>query len=553
MNDPSPMARARAAMTQASAPAVLAAAAGLLTMAVTRAAFALPMPPELAADRATVLIPLTLFEALLKAFGPNAKHLLLAGLTLGYGVYLLLCCLLWWAFREHARAAWPRVARWVAPAALPGPRDGLGVIVTHLALGGLILSPLVGGGIFGVSFAGGAAGALGSVILPAAVSAITFYGLMRVETAPGSAGQQSSRRAFLRQSALVAGVAGGAVFAWQFISGGGGVLGGGSRAGSGLPLGTLPPQPDKIVPPPTPNYGSWVPVASQTPELTSTGDFYYVAKDIIDDPTIDGKTWRLQIGGLVDHPYSLSYAQLQALPPVSRYHTLECISNDVGGTLMSNGLFVGTRLADVLMQAGLKPSAAEVIFEAQDGYSDSLTLAQALDQRSLIAYSLDGAALPVPHGYPARLLIPGLYGMKNGKWLTKLTVGSGGYQGYWEQRGWTPIARVKTTTRIDLPADGDHVPVTVGFIAGVAYAADRGIARVDVSLDSGQSWQEATLKRPLGDLTWVLWELPWQPTPGAYTIMARAVEADGTVQTTALAPTLPDGASGYHTVQVRVG
>ena len=140
---------------------------------------------------------------------------------------------------------------------------------------------------------------------------------------------------------------------------------------------------------------------------------------------------------------------------MTQYHTLECISNVVGGPLMSNGYFTGVRLSDALNAAGIQRLATEMIFNAADGYSDSLHLSQALDERSLIVYLLNGEPLPHLHGYPARLLIPGLDGMKNGKWLTEISLASGPYEGYWEQRGWTPEALVKLTSRIDIPHDGD--------------------------------------------------------------------------------------------------
>jgi DMSO/TMAO reductase YedYZ molybdopterin-dependent catalytic subunit len=319
--------------------------------------------------------------------------------------------------------------------------------------------------------------------------------------------------------------------------------------GPRLSLGDVPA---KIVPPPVPQYGAYTAVRGQTAELTSPTDFYYVSKSLDGDPQIAAGAWRLQITGLVSAPYSLSYDDLKALPQVRQYHTLECISNDVGGPLMSNGDFTGVSLADLLNRAGIRPGASELVFHAADGYSDALHLSQALDPRSLVVYLLDGQPLPEPHGYPARLLIPGLYGMKNGKWLTSLELGSGGYTGYWEQRGWTPIAAVKLTSRMDVPHDGDLLLARSTYLAGVAYGGAKGIAEVDVSLDGGQTWQPANLKRPLGELTWVLWEFAWTPTSGQHVLAVRAIDLLGNVQTPASAPTLPDGASGYDAISVVV-
>jgi DMSO/TMAO reductase YedYZ molybdopterin-dependent catalytic subunit len=193
-----------------------------------------------------------------------------------------------------------------------------------------------------------------------------------------------------------------------------------------------------------------------------------------------------------------------------------------------------------------------VIFRCDDGYSDVLHLAQALGPRALVAYLLDGAPLAQAHGFPARLLVPGLYGMKNGKWLTGLEVTNAPYEGYWEHQGWTAAAVVKLTSRIDVPSDGSALHAGLQTIAGVAFSGDRGISRVDVSTDAGQTWQTATLKPPLAEQTWVLWEFAWQATPGTHVIAVRAVDAQGYVQSPTQAPPLPDGASGYEGVTVTV-
>jgi DMSO/TMAO reductase YedYZ molybdopterin-dependent catalytic subunit len=354
----------------------------------------------------------------------------------------------------------------------------------------------------------------------------------------------------LGQGALAAAVVAGGIVAWQFITSGLGA-GVGLRAPSSRPAGLdFANTPKRIEPPPTPTYGDWTPVDGQTPEITPTDQFYYVSKDIVDDPRVDVKSWKLEIKGQATRPYTLTYAQLKALPRVERYHTLECISNEVGGNLISNARFVGASLADMLQQAGIAAGASELIFAAADGYSDSIPLSLAMDPRSLVVYEINGEQLPIPHGYPARLLVPGLYGMKNGKWLTSLTLGTGGYTGYWEERGWTRTARVKTMARIDQPVDSDTLAARPTFITGVAYAADRGVARVDVSVDAGATWQTATLRRPLGDHTWTLWELPWAPAPGGHYIVARAIEVNGDVQTPDEEPPIPNGATGYHVVHV---
>src|SRR5262249_42594760 len=159
-----------------------------------------------------------------------------------------------------------------------------------------------------------------------------------------------------------------------------------------LSLGNVP---SRIVPPPQPSYGTWAPVTDQTPEVTSNDRFYLVSKNFAEDPSVDAHTWRLKIDGAAREPYSLTYAEFMSLPTEQRYPTLECISNDVGGPLMSNALFVGVSLADLLNRAGIQPGATEMIFRAADDYSDSLHLSQALDPRSLVVHTMNGAPLPM--------------------------------------------------------------------------------------------------------------------------------------------------------------
>jgi DMSO/TMAO reductase YedYZ molybdopterin-dependent catalytic subunit len=211
-------------------------------------------------------------------------------------------------------------------------------------------------------------------------------------------------------------------------------------------------------------------------------------------------------------------------------------------------------LMDLLQQAGLKPGATKVVFHAADDYSDSIHLSKALEPTTLVAVRMNGATLPDEHGFPARLLIPGIYGMKHCKWLTRIEVVNYNYQGYWQQRGWSDAAPIRMTSRIDTPLIGTTLPVNkLTYIAGVAFSGKQGISEVDVSTNAGQTWQRATLKKPLSDLTWVLWELAWQPsTPGNYTIVVRAIDLEGNVQNPEEDPPLPNGSSGYHNIDVTV-
>jgi DMSO/TMAO reductase YedYZ molybdopterin-dependent catalytic subunit len=533
--------------------AIIAGLISVGTALLARFLLNISTPAEVFGDRLTPLIPLPIFEHLLSFFGSSAKHLYFGGLLLVEALVTAAAGVLYWYLRQRFVPRAPRIERWLSPQSQPDFREvPLIVIIFWLVSAGLI-APIIGGGFGGSGLLGGWTNTLVSQIIPDIAFAVAFIILLRrsyLRAATATTQEQAAltRRRLFQQIGLGALVIAGGALAWDFISGGAANLfGGGNPSQPPLKLGTVP----KSIEVPTPNYGPWTPVEGLTPEVTSAADFYYVSKNLAGDPQIDAGTWSLQIGGMVRNPYSLTYDQLQALPQIQQYHTLECISNEVGGNLISNALFVGVSLADVLQTAGIQTGASEVIFKAADGYSDALHLSQGLDPRSLIVYLIDGEPLPQPHGYPARLLIPDLYGMKNCKWITSLKVGSGGYTGYWEQQGWSNEAIVNTMTRIDVPQASDLLLAKPMFIAGIAYAGARGIARVDVSTDEGQTWNTATLRRPLGNLTWVLWEYAWTPPgSGSYYIVARSVDGQGNVQQPQQNPPIPDGATGYDAIGV---
>jgi DMSO/TMAO reductase YedYZ molybdopterin-dependent catalytic subunit len=545
----------RAAWRQALIAAGLAVGAALLARFVLQ----ITTPAEVFAEALIRFVPLSVFSWLVGTLGPGAKHLFFGAVLIGAGIVAAATGLLYCAIRsailrrtghmEHTNQTDQSALAASVPTYAEIP---LMVLLLWLVTAG-ILAPLVGGGFLGAAFAEGVVGTLLTQLLPDIAFALAFIWLLQSTLLPPYAGApdeatlQLTRRRLLNRGLTAIVVAAGGTLAWQFIS-----------SNFGFSRTRQPPlnisnAPQRVVPPPQPTYGPWTSLAGQTADVTPTTKFYYVSKNFVGDPQIDARTWQLTITGSVNTPVTLTYDQLRALPAVERYHTLECISNEVGGDLMSNAYFRGTRLADLLDYAGIRPGANELVFRAADDYSDRLHLSQAMDPLSLIVYEINGAPLPQAHGYPARLLIPGLYGMKNGKWLTSLEVNTGDYMGYWETRGWTKEAKVKMTSRIDLPADGAVLASKSAWIAGVAFAANRGIGRVEVSTDAGATWQPATLRRPLGALTWVLWQYQWQPTPGSHVLAVRAIDLQGNVQSSSQASTLPDGSSGYHAVQVFVG
>jgi len=290
-----------------------------------------------------------------------------------------------------------------------------------------------------------------------------------------------------------------------------------------------------------------------SPALTPVGNFYVVSKNF-SDPVVDGDAWKLSLGGLVDKPQTLTLAALRALPSVTQVVTLECISNDVGGPQMSTGSFTGVKLSDLIALASPQASGSWAAFHAVDGYSESLPLGLINSQASIIvAYELNGAPLPTGHGFPARVLVPGHYGMKGPKWLQSIDVVTAEAGGYWEQQGWDHNAVVKTTSRFDVPRDGTIYKLGAIEIAGVAFAGIRAISKVEYSTDGGRSWTPATVDPPLSDLSWVLWRAMWTPKgEGSYTLVVRATDGSGSTQSSSTAPSFPSGSSGYHTVHVDV-
>lgn len=283
--------------------------------------------------------------------------------------------------------------------------------------------------------------------------------------------------------------------------------------------------------------------------ITAQNDLYYVSSRVR-DPRVDVAGYQLQIDGLVKQPITLSYNQLLQLPRVDQTSTLECVSNEVGGNLIGNCQWNGTRLADVLNRAGMSNGAARVVLHGADGYVDSITLPDALLPTTLVVYGINNQPLTVPHGYPVRLIVPNIYGMKNVKWLQRIEVLGNDFQGFWQQRGWSQSAVVKTTSVTDttgtVQLENGVVP-----LGGIAFAGSRGVSRVEVQIDDG-AWQAAALEPSRSPLQWRRWRYDWRGTAGAHTITVRAVDGLGDAQTAETAPPHPDGASGYHHVRVDV-
>ena len=289
------------------------------------------------------------------------------------------------------------------------------------------------------------------------------------------------------------------------------------------------------------------------PWVTPVGDFYRI-DTALTPPLLTPDNWRLRIHGLVDHELTLTYADLVARELVDSWVTLCCVSNEVGGPLISNGRWTGVRLDDLLAEAGPRDGADAVLSRSVDGWSCGTPLAALTDGRdSLLAVALDGEALPVEHGFPVRMVVPGLYGYVSAtKWVVDMEVTKfAEISAYWTERGWAEQAPIKTSSRIDVPGPGSDVSAGTVAVGGVAWAQHRGIDAVEVRVDDGP-WQPATLAAEPTIDSWRQWHWRWQASSGSHTLSVRAVDGDGELQTGAVADVLPDGATGYHTVTVTV-
>jgi DMSO/TMAO reductase YedYZ molybdopterin-dependent catalytic subunit len=281
-----------------------------------------------------------------------------------------------------------------------------------------------------------------------------------------------------------------------------------------------------------------------TPILTATPDFYHVSKNIV-DPTVDADGWSLQVTGHVEKELEINYGDLVQRATTQNITTLCCISNELNGDLISTAQWTGVPLVDLLNEAGLKEGAVDIKFHAADDYEDSVSVEVGMDPDNLVVIGMNGETLPDDHGFPARLIIPNIYGMKNVKWLDRIEVVEEDFQGYWQTRGWSDTAVTQIWGRIDFPTrkEIDPGPQT---LTGLASAGARDVSRVEVSLDEGKSWVDAILEPSLNPpFTWVRWALQIDAKPGEYKMRIRVTDGEGTVMDEEDRQPLPDGATGY--------
>ena len=468
------------------------------------------------ADALLLYLPIGIFSLTLGVFGAQAKTLLLVGLFAG----LLLVGAL--VGRSYARrTAGARRIMWVRAISIGFTIFAAITLFMLLYLSNRTPDAIAGGRLFQVLSQLGLASMVFAVTMAATLAVLRGSG---AEPSDPGAAVPSRRRFATRAGLAVASLAGLVVLGREVGRVAGRKIVGVSDSG------TL------------------------SPAITPNDDFYVISKNFVDPDPDRGNDWSIRIDGAVTKKLTLSRADLEAMPRQTFVSTLTCISNPVGGPLIGTAEWVGTPLAGILRMAGVSSGAVKVILEGEDGYTDSIPIERAMAPEPAVVWTMNAEPMPRLHGMPVRLIVPGLYGIKNVKWLTRITVSTEEYEGYWQQRSWTDTAIIKTSSRIDMPGERGVVASGMIDVGGVAFAGDRGIQAVEVSTDGGDTWTEATIAEnpsPAG-LSWVVWTMEWVAKPGTYDLVVRAIDGTGERQTDEQAPELPDGASGWHRITVGV-
>ncbi len=344
----------------------------------------------------------------------------------------------------------------------------------------------------------------------------------------------------------------GASIAFGAVAVGSGLIGRALLEGRSTAAATeLPPAAEPLSPPPS---SASLDVGGITPIVTPNDQFYRIDTALL-IPHPDVSEWQLRVKGLVDTEFALTYDELLAMPLVEQYITIACVSNEVGGDLVGNALWRGVRLKELFERAGVQPEATQVVGRSVDGFTVGFPLSHAIaaDREPLVAVGMNGEALPARHGFPARLIVPGLFGYVSAtKWLSEIELTTWeGFDAYWVPLGWSKTGPILTQSRIDTPRDGERRSEGSVPIAGVAWAPDRGVAAVEVRIDEGE-WLAAETSTPISGATWVQFVHRWDATPGDHVIQVRATDGEGDVQTDERTQPAPDGARGHHTIRVTV-
>jgi DMSO/TMAO reductase YedYZ molybdopterin-dependent catalytic subunit len=317
-------------------------------------------------------------------------------------------------------------------------------------------------------------------------------------------------------------------------------------------------------------------------EVTPTELFYRIdISPII--PAVNAQTWRLSVKGLVDNPIEITYEELKAMPSVEQFSTLGCVSNKVGGDLISNAIWKGVPLRNLLEQAKIKQGAEYIVFRCFDGYDVGIPLEKGLEDGTILAYDMNRETLTPAHGFPVRAIVPNIYGMMNAKWIVEIEIVDYVYEGFWQRKGWSNTARINTLSSVVIPGSAPirtrfrgFLPAGSNFagssnstssssssssssgrtttVGGIAFAGTRGISKVQVSLDNGLTWKDASIKEPLSPYSWVMWaaelNIPAEQKK-EYKLTVRATDKTGNVQTSAIREPFPDGSTGYQMINIQ--
>jgi DMSO/TMAO reductase YedYZ molybdopterin-dependent catalytic subunit len=504
---------------------LIASLTSVAVMFVFRMVGGIPTPIELFGDHILKLLPAARFVDMLVFFGSHAKTaplgLALLGM-IGLGTLLGLLYAVIARVKLPASRYRPALREWLTALIFTIAMTAVAIILFWVEIGQNFLGLPIGWAMLVTSFA-----LLADFSVYALTLCLTFRILLPKRRVRGKSTERSERRQLLARAGVVA-------------------LGAGSAAGTvGLIKGLLS------------NYASYdgevtPTINGFTAPITPTSEHYTVTQNVI-DPTVNISVWQLEVTGLVARAGTYTYEELRNLPSISRAVTLECIANGIGSHLISTTIWQGVTLRSLLEKhGGALPGAQYIAFYSVDGYSISQPLDEVLAVDSLLAWGMNGAELPNRHGYPLRVLIPGRFGEENPKWLTRIELTDHFVGGLYADQGWYN-GPLHTITRIDRP--GGHIPFNQNIeIGGIAFAGNRGIQKVEISVDGGISWNIAKLNPPLSEDSWVLWTWQWKPIfPGQYTIVARATDGTGQLQTSQKQGTVPNGATGYHSIHVQVG
>ncbi|MEO5986872.1 MAG: molybdopterin-dependent oxidoreductase [Candidatus Limnocylindria bacterium] len=428
---------------------------------------------------------------------------------------------------------------------------GIGLVARHRPRAARLLIAVGGIGALAVGLRAPLSEAVPTLVVAAAAAGIAMVVLPVLLTLARSRRESAAaempdwgRRRFLGTSIAVVGVAAASGIAGRALLDGG-------RLDSQPQVGSIPDPTTKAPPLPV---GASLEIPDLSPIITPNRDFYRIDTALL-VPRPDLETWRLKVTGMVDRPFELTYDQLVALPLIEQRVTIACVSNEVGGGLVGNALWTGVRLKDLLERAGVQGEATQIVGRAVDDFTVGFPTAWALadDREAMVAVAMNGEPLPANHGFPARLIVPGLYGYVSAtKWLAEIELTTlEAFDAYWVPLGWAKDAPILTQSRIDVPRGGARISGGRVAIAGVAWAPDRGIGGVEVQVDE-DGWLPAEISAPISDATWVQWVHQWDASPGDHLLRVRATDGNGEVQTDAKSRPAPDGARGHHTIQVTV-